>query len=784
MTVRLGTKAETLARLESEVTLSHIKPQLSFTVEEWGQGPDAKVASIAKCFPDRTVVVRSSGASEDTASESKAGAYASLLNVNSADPESVTRAVETVIASYAEGAPGDQVLVQEQLRDIQLCGVLFTRDLTTLAPYYVFNYDDLTGSTHTVTSGTGRSLKTYVRFRRTEAPVRDPALARVIAVAQEIEGLVESDRLEMELAVDRDGRAWVFQVRAITTPVSELASDEAIEDFLQKVSRKVEKLGRAHPHLYGTRSVFGVMPDWNPAEIVGLKPRALALSLYKEIITDSIWAYQRDNYGYRNLRSFPLLISLLGVPFIDVRVSFNSFIPKGVTERLAEKLANYYVDCLVEQPHAHDKVEFEIVLSCYYPGVRERIKTLEDHGFTSTEVGEILSALRVLTNRIIRPDTGLYRADLAKIETLIERRRQVLDSEMSRVDQIYWLIEDCKRYGTLPFSGLARAGFIAVEYLKGFVATGIFSEEDYHAVLASMETGASLMKRSLQALVRGEIDREDFLREYGHLRPGTYNILSPRYDENFERHFGDLKEEPDGEPPPFELSGSQARQIDELLSSDGILATAQDVMSFIKVAIEGREYGKLVFTRSLSDALVILEALGEQCGLSRDDVSHLNIHTVQQLYASLDAWDLRDVLLRDIEANRRAFEVTRLVQFPQLIVEPEDVYHFDVAPGLPNYVTQKRISAEVIRDVELEGASPVGKIVCIPSADPGYDWLFSKSIAGLVTQFGGANSHMAIRAAEQELPAVIGCGELNYKIWSQAGLLELDCTNRNVTVIR
>ena len=53
----------------------------------------------------------------------------------------------------------------------------------------------------------------------------------------------------------------------------------------------------------GKTTIFGVMPDWNPAEIIGLKPKPLA-HLSQELITDSIWAYQRNNYGYRNLRSF------------------------------------------------------------------------------------------------------------------------------------------------------------------------------------------------------------------------------------------------------------------------------------------------------------------------------------------------------------------------------------------------------------------------------------------------------------------------------------------------
>ena len=40
-----------------------------------------------------------------------------------------------------------------------------------------------------------------------------------------------------------------------------------------------------------------------------------------------------------------------------------------------------------------------------------------------------------------------------------------------------------------------------------------------------------------------------------------------------------------------------------------------------------------------------------------------------------------------------------------------------------------------------------------------HDYLFSKNIGGLITCYGGANSHMAIRCAELGIPAVIGCGE-------------------------
>ena len=51
------------------------------------------------------------------------------------------------------------------------------------------------------------------------------------------------------------------------------------------------------------------------------------------------------------------------------------------------------------------------------------------------------------------------------------------------------------------------------------------------------------------------------------------------------------------------------------------------------------------------------------------------------------------------------------------------------------------------------------KIVLLPNADPGWDWIFNLSIKGLVTKYGGPNSHMAIRASEKNITSVFGTGE-------------------------
>ena len=76
---------------------------------------------------------------------------------------------------------------------------------------------------------------------------------------------------------------------------------------------------------------------------------------------------------------------------------------------------------------------------------------------------------------------------------------------------------------------------------------------------------------------------------------------------------------------------------------------------------------------------------------------------------------------------------------------------------------------------EIGPAEIGGAIVLIEYADPGFDWIFGQDIAGLVTKYGGANSHMAIRCAEFGLPAAIGCGGRLFERLSGASVIELNC---------
>ena len=75
------------------------------------------------------------------------------------------------------------------------------------------------------------------------------------------------------------------------------------------------------------------------------------------------------------------------------------------------------------------------------------------------------------------------------------------------------------------------------------------------------------------------------------------------------------------------------------------------------------------------------------------------------------------------------------------------------------------------------------KIVLIENADPGYDWLFNFNISGLITKFGGANSHMASRCMELQIPAIIGLGEKNFNLLKNINTIYINCDQSFFKVI-
>jgi len=770
MVVKFSSKAGTLAAMRPLLNSALVAPLYSFSLETWRSNKQRCLVGVRQHLSAAPWIVRSSSQQEDGHTSSNAGAFLSVPHV---DADSLEDAVEKVFSSYGQAHPSDEVLIQPMLNGVLRSGVAFSHDPNTCAPYRVISWHE--GSdTAFVTGGQGGQ----VWQQAARSPVAAPdKVAPVVKLVEELLEHFGGVPLDCEFAFTEDSGKevlWLLQARPlILTAAPE--EDAAQTNRLQIIESKVARGMQPHPFLMGRRTVYGVMPDWNPAEILGVRPKPLALSLYRELVTDAIWAYQRHNYGYRNLRSFPLMPHFFGLPYIDVRLSFNSFIPADLKEGLAGRLVDHYIDRLLAEPTLHDKVEFEIVYSCYTLDLPQRLQSLSEAGFSEDERKSIAESLRKLTNRILHPQDGLWRGDAAKLDVLQARREELLASSADPLERIYWLLEDAKRYGTLPFAGLARAGFVAVQMLKSLVAVGIFSDSDYEAFMASISTVSGQLARD-----RALLDKSTFLARYGHLRPGTYDILSPRYDEAPDFYFDWNRRPAPPEPTrPFSLTLEQMRELGTRLQSHSLDPDPVGLFDFMQAGIELRELAKFHFTRNLSDALALISEVGAQHGFSRDELAYCDCRVFGELHVA--ASDLPDALSRSIEQGSKRYANTARISLPPLISAPEDVWAFEWPAASPNFITQKKITAPVAGCDDRHRLA--GSIVCIPSADPGFDWLFSFPIAGLITAWGGANSHMAIRAGELGLPAVVGSGEVLYRAWSTVGRLHIDCASRQVYAV-
>lgn len=763
---RFGTKAETLACLAGRLRHGVVLPLDWFTVAEWRADEHGLLERLlAHEWAGGSLIVRSSSLDEDTEASSNAGHYVSCLHVSGR--AELRLAVEQVIDSY-DGSGADQVLVQPELAGVVASGVASSREPSSGGPYRVISYAE-GADTDDVTAGRD-GTRTWYRLAYEDGEPPSPLLAGVPALIDELAQLADVP-FELEFGVAEGGPVVLFQVRPLAVSgrgVPRRAHRAAIEECRSLLRR----LARERPPALGPLGGFGVMPDWNPAEMIGVRPRPLALSLYRCLITDEIWAESRARYGYRDLRGMPLLVDFHGLPYIDARASFSSFVPAQLGDATAERLVAHYMSALRARPHLHDKIESAIALTAYDFDTPARARDLVEHGVLSTdEASELVGALRALTMRMMAAG-GPFAHDL---ETAAQLARLHVDGTpvpgfpLRRIaDQL----DQCRALGTLPFAGLARAAFTAVGIVNSLVRQGVFADAEGAALIGGANDVTKDLRRDFSTL-----DRDGFLTRYGHLRPGTYDIRSARYDESFERYFDPShREDADAGHDGFEPSLRQLAEIGRLIDEHGLGCEPGELMDFIRRAIAARERSKLDFTRLVSQVLVDVRQLGEQLGFDADDMSYVPVPVLRRLAAGLD--DVHAALIKAIKRGRERHRVTETLCAPALLRDDADFGSFATMEDEPNFITHGRVvapPADVSRGDELDG-----RIAMIASADPGWDWIFTHPIVGLVTAFGGANSHMSLRALELELPAAIGVGDERFRRWLAAPLLELDAANRLV----
>lgn len=774
----ISTKANTLKALKNILSKSMIEEMLIVLAQDYEKNKRKIAEAVSRKFHGEKIVVRSSSTNEDCFKKSNAGHYTSVLDVDSTSVYTIINAVDTVLDSYLadmDDVSKQQVLIQHQAVDVAYSGVLFTYDIQGQRPYYLINYDD-TGSTDSVTSGKGG--KTLWIARNIELSELDTEWRHLISAVNEIEDLFHIP-LDIEFAVNKDNQVIIFQVRPLVANFSNIRNtEEIISRFYAKINLLKQDYSLITSVIDGNNMMFSDMAFWNPSEIIGTSPRTLDYSLYRYIITSKAWNQGLVPMGYRKLDAE--LMYKIGVkPYISLEYSFYSLIPSDLDEELAEKLVQFYKDKLVKDTTAHDKIEFEIAYSSYDFNTESRTLELRDSGFDEEERRKIIQSLKNLTFDAIKNHKKISQADKNDINRLEEIRKAILDSDMESQDlneiikDIIEMLEDIRIYGTPQFTRQARMGFIARAFCSSLVKEGWFSQYEMDEFMKSIATVSSQFEQDYQKFSDGSMTRNEFNQKYGHLRSGTYDIRTDSYNQMvFRPAIGHIKNQKSKKQP----GGLDCKTLEKALKSIGFNISAEEFNTFLTTAVESREYFKFEFTKSLSLVLDLIQIIGKLLDIERNNLSWISVEDLKAC-VGLEESKIKDFLSERIEVNKNYYKEYFNIILPDVILTRTGISVIPVNDARPNFITSKKVEGEVVNLEQETDEDLLDKIVMIPKADPGYEWIFTKGIKGFITKYGGMASHMAIRCAEFEIPAAIGCGEKIYNYASGINYMELDCAN-------
>ena len=752
-------KADNLEQLEKLDIKGIIIPKFySLKVIRFLKDKDNYLKKISNIF-EKKVAVRSSSFGEDSYISSQAGAFKSFLNINPKNKIEMKNSIMRVYESYKVKNNNQKVLIQDMVENVKISGVAISCDLSNnCSSYIVCNYS-IGDDTTLVTSGEG-NLKNFHFFKGSSLK-NVPKIPKIII--KNIFNLISetSEKLiDIEFAIDSNNNFFLLQLRPIILK-KQKHMREINPLYLNKLEKKIIKLKKSHPNLHGNTTFFGVMPDWNPAEMIGIKPKNMSVSLYKELITDKVWSTQRSDYGFKDVKNNQLMSVFLGTPFIDIRTDFNSWLPKSLSKGTAIKLMKYYLKKIRDKKELHDNVEFEILFTCFNFNSSKVIEILKKNKFTVKEINEVVKSLKKITIDSIKK----FENEFSKIKILQKKQGVIEKSKMYEFDKIYWHIVYCKEFGTLPFAGLARIAFIAYDILNSLYNRNFINEKQKNLFLGSLKTISLQIDDDFNNL-----SKKKFIEKHGHLRPNTYEISSLNYSEGYDNYYGSKKKKnkAKNKKNKFKLSNNQSINISNYLRKHNIDLSTKDLFKFIRKAIETREYSKYIFTKSIDLVFKNMIKIGKRLDIKRDDISFLEINDFLKLYYSLSSADISKEFKRIIKRNKKEYILNGFVKLPNIIINPSDIYYNSENVEKGSFFGNIDITGEVffLNESELKTKDLKqldNKIICIYNADPGFDFIFSKKILGLITCYGGSNSHMAIRCSEKNITSIIGIGNHNFK---------------------
>ena len=166
--MKLSTKAQNLDILRKlRLRKSKIPNFYRYSVKEWMTNRN-KIFEILSKKLNKKIIIRSSYVLEDNERFSMAGEFEGSSNIKNSKKE-IFSSVSSLISQYKKKSNKkihflkSEIIFQNMILNTQLSGVLTNYCIKDGSFYYVINYDDVSGSTNSVTSGskTGRVINIF-----------------------------------------------------------------------------------------------------------------------------------------------------------------------------------------------------------------------------------------------------------------------------------------------------------------------------------------------------------------------------------------------------------------------------------------------------------------------------------------------------------------------------------------------------------------------------------------------------------------------------------------------
>ena len=171
---------------------------------------------------------------------------------------------------------------------------------------------------------------------------------------------------------------------------------------------------------------------------------------------------------------------------------------------------NCWLEKLKANPELHDKIEFDIAITNYSFDIDKKLNNL-NLAISNQDIDLIKNTYRNhLINLFKRDSNGSIKSALDRIKTLEKNQNNF--SNLNNLEDLFKIVDDCINFGTIPFSILARHGFIAKTLINSLIDLQIIKKEEANEFLNSISTIASELVLDVANLKNKKLDK-NFLKK-------------------------------------------------------------------------------------------------------------------------------------------------------------------------------------------------------------------------------------------------------------------------------